>query len=296
VQIRSVWLAIVFCLGLAIPAYATTIFTEDYEVADMTALTAKGWTYTFNAGAPTTMDIVGTPVNGGSKALRMTYEGLHCPSGCDDSSNSKITRTFSGLDEIYERYWVRYERIVEGTTAAFATALNAGAKQHYFNPGGADPVSVIFGYYFTNGTVDSPAIDIQRPFTVTCPDGKVGTTCIYPPNRANVTVPIHTSASDNPGVWTCIENHQKMNTPGTANGVIEVWINGTLTTQYTNVIYRDATTATSQFRTLQVYRQGADNMYRYEDDLVVSTTRVGCSGNPSADATPPKSPTGLALR
>jgi hypothetical protein len=85
-----------------------------------------------------------------------------------------------------------------------------------------------------------------------------------------------------------------MNTPNVADGIEEIWINGVQTISYPRT-FRDNTTATAALTQITVYRQGADYMNRYEDDYEVATTRVGCSGNPSADTTPPVAPTGLTF-
>ena len=96
--------------------------------------------------------------------------------------------------------------------------------------------------------------------------------------------------------WYCVETHHKMNTPNVADGAAEIWIDGVLTVQYTNLNLRDSAHASAAFTHIEIYRQGSDNMYRYEDDYVVATTRIGCSGSPSADITPPAPPIGLAIR
>jgi hypothetical protein len=80
--------------------------------------------------------------------------------------------------------------------------------------------------------------------------------------------------------WYCIETHLKLNTPGVADGVAEIWIDGVLTFRQTTRNYRDLAHATAGFTLFKIYRQSAINMYRYEDDYTVSTTRICCGGTP----------------
>jgi hypothetical protein len=98
------------------------------------------------------------------------------------------------------------------------------------------------------------------------PRGK-GITTSYHPNKSEMDMPFNE--------WVCVETQQKFNTVGQADGILRVWINDTLTTEYTDVTFRNEATAASRFRTIQIYRQGAINMYRYEDDFVMATHRIG---------------------
>jgi hypothetical protein len=283
VQVRSVWLAILLCLGLAIPANAVTIFSEGYEYADMTALQANGWGLNCSGvdviGNPSpgqcTTDLVSSPVHGGSKALRQIYgANAYDANGLlIESFNSKITKSFSGVPDLYERYFVRYQCIgppLCGFTQPSALQ-NGGAKQHYFNPGGPP------AFFSIAGHSGNQTFGLQNVSNVshTCPNGRIDISCNLDPNIATVTLTF--------GTWYCVETHL-------GRGIAEQWVNGILTTQYSGLV------APAAYNIIQVYRQAGDNMYRYEDDFVVSTTRVGCSGSPSADGTPPISPTGLTVR
>lgn len=98
------------------------------------------------------------------------------------------------------------------------------------------------------------------------------------------------------GQWYCIETHQKLNS-ATGDGIAEAWIDGVQTVKY---LYRTflnpSTQLGARFNWLNIYRQGGDNMYRYEDDYVVSTTRIGgCDKLPPSGNARPAAPTGLRL-
>ncbi len=109
------------------------------------------------------------------------------------------------------------------------------------------------------------------------------------------------------GQWYCIEEHLKMSGPGQSNGVIEVWKNGVQILSYTNLQLNGpnsinppgCTSLCNSSQTTMTYlrhyahepSQGA----RYIDNLAVGTTRIGCSGAPTPDTTPPAVPTGLGV-
>jgi len=249
------------------------LIQEDYEVTEMKGLEAKGWIYTYNPGRPPSMDIVSSPVHSGSGALRMTHRegnGKPSPTGngvvLDDLNNAKIGRRYTPVEEAFTRYYVRYEAVDPSQPSLFVDQYNASAKQHYFNPGGADPISPCFGFAWSGNLASSPGFAVQRPFEAMGPRGK-GVTSLYHLNKSSMDMPFNE--------WVCVETQQKFNTPGIADGILRVWLNDTLTLEYTDVTFRNEATASSRLRTLQIYRQGAINMYRYEDDFVMATHRIG---------------------
>lgn len=253
-----------------IPGYAGTIFTEDYEVANVNGLTAKGWGVFGD-----TVDIVSSPVHGGSKALRFTYQGIHT----DDCCNSKIYRSFPAAPEIYERYYVRYAPINPSQPSGFTKIT---AKQHYFKNDITGLPNFVSNYFWGD-----PRIAMSS-------------------QTRTVTKNLYANVADIPmnnNQWYCVETHLKFNTPNQNNGLVEMWVDGVQTVKYTDN-WRDSSTAAAAFTFLEIYRQGADNQYRYEDDFVLSTTRIGCSGNPAQapapptqpGATAPASPTNLVVR
>jgi hypothetical protein len=255
VLMHSVWLVIILCLGLAIPVHAVTIFSEDFEVADMTALQARGWALSCSS-SPCTTDLVSSPVHGGSKALRMMYPPGQDGSDGNSSYNSHIDRSFSGVPEIYERYYVRYENYDPAQASGFANAT----KQHYFNTGSLP--NFVSDYEFGDNHIN------------------------FVNQTASVTTNLYSNVGTVPsayGVWQCIETHLNQTTA-------ELWVDGTLTVQYTNAV------GPAAYNYITVYRQAAVNQIRYEDDYVIATTRIGCSGSPSANTTPPAAPFGLVVR
>ena len=275
VPMRSVWLAIILCLGLAIPAYAATIFSEDFEAADYaTFLSTHGWLGGDIAHATTDLFTMTGHTGASTRVLRLTYQGIHV----NDCCNSSTTKFFSPQPEIYVRYYFRTEPIPPATQSSYS---NITGKQHYLKTGGTSDgtPNTVLNHRFGS-----------RAKTFGDQGNWIGGGVNHTPNMANIPL------QDNR--WYCIEYHVKMNTPNEANGVAEIWVDGAQTLGEYSIGQRDTAHANAAFTSLQIYRQGSDNMYRYEDDMVVATTRVGCSGTPpaSADSTPPAAPLGLTLR
>jgi hypothetical protein len=110
----------------------------------------------------------------------------------------------------------------------------------------------------------------------------------------------------NKGNWQQIEAEWKLNTPGQSNGLIRMWIDGTLRIEKLNRAWVGPTPTSrglthgllnpSDYRieSAQVYLQsGVGTMYY--DRIAVGDTRIGTSKT-SSDTTPPSTPTGLQLR
>lgn len=81
------------------------------------------------------------------------------------------------------------------------------------------------------------------------------------------------------GRWYCIEAHARLNDPGTANGVFELWVDGQLDAR------RDALNWVGRYEEYGINAVLVENYWnagspveqdRYIDNLVVSTARIGC--------------------
>jgi hypothetical protein len=81
--------------------------------------------------------------------------------------------------------------------------------------------------------------------------------------------------------WYAVETYVKMNTPGVADGVLRGWIDGVLSYEKTNMIYRKVGHDNLHVRTvwLNVYKGGThgncDDGYIYLDQMVVAENYVG---------------------
>jgi hypothetical protein len=91
------------------------------------------------------------------------------------------------------------------------------------------------------------------------------------------TKPIFTSA--NVGKWYCVETHVRWNDAGSSNGVFEMWIDGALDARKTGLNWVGSFNAYGMNAVYleNYWNQGAPKTQsRYFDNLVVSTSRIGC--------------------
>ena len=95
--------------------------------------------------------------------------------------------------------------------------------------------------------------------------------------------------------WYCIETHEKLNTPGVANGIVQAWVDGAQVLNVTNVKYRLAGN-NNRWNSVAIFRQvGAGNIWW--DRYAAGDTRIGCSGSiPQGDSNPPTIPSGVSAR
>ena len=242
---------IVFCMLLLVPiqAHAATIFSEDYEVTAISDLTGRGWSFdnTNDRDGQPVLQIVTAPSGRTGKVLRMSYVGPFI----DECCNAYLLRNFTGVPEFYERYYVRYDPIDTGQPSGFNAVTS---KQHYFNV--ADSPDALTNFFFGNDEMGIGTQDSAN--THPCPNGPDGPGCNLFANQSIV----HFTN----GVWRCVETHLGQTSA-------DIWVDGTLTLHYEGSDWF----APANWYAIMLYRQAADNQYRYEDDYVVATTRVGCA-------------------
>ena len=97
------------------------------------------------------------------------------------------------------------------------------------------------------------------------------------------------------GQWHCLEWYVKGGNPGAT----KVWIDGELKLDYSNLPFTfnaiDAVWPSAYYNEGGATPTGVPNLqYRWMDDLVVSTTRIGCLPD-TGDKTPPAAPSGLRV-
>jgi hypothetical protein len=100
--------------------------------------------------------------------------------------------------------------------------------------------------------------------------------------NANTYVPAFTwwnLATLNYDQWYCLELEVKLNTPGSADGVVNFWVNGNQVLNKTDVNLRGSYTTgagcISFGRQSNRYNYDPIDEYRYWDDIVISTSYVG---------------------
>lgn len=270
-------------------AGAATMFSEDYEVttgsitpgsATYNDLAAKGWTITAAQDMPNSVSISiqACPSGRAGSCLRAKYPGYVCGPGITCSPNiSRLYKTFMPIATLWERYYMLDTRIDPALT------MMRNGKRHYINPGVSPDAwsgfwtgdgSFSGGQWFPGPTDNFFGLVNQHdPTKVTCQNGSFEVTC----NMGGSQIPTDT--------WVCIENKFSGTT-------FETYVNGSPSFSSSGVVLGTVSE-------MHMYAQGGGNMYRWEDDWTVATTRIGCSGSPpaaAADVTPPASPVGLTIQ
>jgi hypothetical protein len=106
------------------------------------------------------------------------------------------------------------------------------------------------------------------------------------------------------GRWYLVEMYVKMNTPGQADGVVRGWVDGVLSYDKRNMVWRIPGHDNLHVRTvwLNIHAGGefvglCQGSHVLLDQMVVATgARVGPLGGKQVDPVPPSAPTGLRLR
>jgi hypothetical protein len=264
-----------------------TIFCDDFE--DTTTLATKYTDYNDASGrfVPTSGE-----AHSGTHAMSARYDP-----GVEDSGylwynfgrNPAGSKTQASTDftDIYWRVWMKVARGFQGnpqkfsrarvlarsdyTDAATGHVWNGSALNLLLDPAtgvGTDGTTLLtsgyndFAHYNWLGAVD-------------------GATQVYD--------------SSHQDRWQCVEVHMKLNTPGQSDGVFEYWVDGSLDAQRTGLNWRGSYTGygINHFALENWWNGGLapTTEYRYFDDLMISTQRIGCASG--GVTTPPSSVNGL---
>lgn len=257
------------------PVQAAIFFDDSFEV---TSPESSGWGYKASScfGSPCPYLDVSTDVAyAGSKSLKGTYSAAWSPNGDGNGAinTTGITRGFPATTDLYNRYYYR--------TSGF-TYNGVGTKHVYWKGDPGYPNFVSINWFSSR----------ELGFAGQNPNFN------FYPNMARKPL------ADN--VWYCIEEHVKLNTPGSADGVLEVWVDGTQTLGYYNRTFRgtvpngggvDGNSSNMVFTYLEIYKQLGDGLMYY-DQFAAGNTRIGCGGSAVStnDTTPPAPPGGLVVR
>ncbi|MDF0643656.1 MAG: hypothetical protein P0111_06465 [Nitrospira sp.] len=218
----------------------------------------------------------------GSKSLKGNYTGTCAVAGTPGADCGVWAfRSYGPTDDLWLRFWYR--------TANF-TYNFSNTKNVYLNTSSTGVPNGVWEHVYGSREISFTMQNVVE----TCPSGST-VTCVYLPNVSSVPL------SDNQ--WYCIETHNKMNTPGQANGVIEAFVNGVQTVGYYNRTFRGTSSngapsgnsSTAQFNGLKIFVQ-AGSGYMYYDDFAAGNTRIGCGAATAQDVTAPASPSGLRIQ
>lgn len=199
----------------------------------------------------------------GTRSLKSHFVGNHVQAG------TYLDRYHPPTTNVYTRHYYY--------TVNFAYDTQSATKDFYqlSAAGGIDGLEIWYGHAFGSRELFAQlTVAVDNP---SCP----GRSCNFYANAASVPL------ADNR--WYCIETHVNAGTPNVANGVIEVWVDGVQTLQYTNVLM--SFSANAVWNLVRPYAQYGDGD-RYMDNFAVGNTRIGCAGG----APGPNPPIGLTTK
>lgn len=292
----------------ALPAQAETRVLEDFE-GSASSIQARwpGQSYCCfpDSGGP--FNLASSPVVNGTQSLRYNFVGSYDELGgfqcCQPGGSAEWDYHF-GDKEIWIT-WYSYMapgfKTAGGKNATppipdgIGGIATKGLYQYMFSPATGRVNGWVFHYFYGGRQLALSAQGIKD-----APEGPYGTHNMWP----NVTSYYQTD-----GQWWGYEAHFKLNTPGQANGLYELYVtppggSAILVSRYATREFVDTTTSGMMpsdaywFRE-KIYRQdGLGSMYL--DALRVTTTRIGLGGTPPPpppgplpDTSPPNAPTNL---
>ena len=255
-------------------SYAAIFFDSDFELGGGNDWAANEWNDFGSASAPGTfMSMTNEQAFTGARSLTLAYDNIN-----GSTQRPSIYRNMpAGNKHIFVRFAFRLD-------PAFQLSSNGGTKLIRWRTTDGYPILWIYNKW------NSYAFDMEGPYD------RTGNWILYC-NRA----PSRTS-------WDQVEIEYKLNDPGVSNGLLRMWVNGTLCVESLNHQFIGPTPtsvglsglsnpSTSTLLTTQVYLQSGNGKMFY-DRLAVGNTRIGPtkSTSTSADSTAPASPQGFQVR
>lgn len=205
--------------------------------------------------------------------------------------NSPITpnvKTSSDVTEVYFRVYVKTSSNWQPGTGAKAARLSGfvasdwtqSFSNHYWGAStGNQYLSVDPASGICRGALKPDGVTSCVNNTVIT-SGWNDTVNYYWLGLVNGTTPVFSNSRA--GTWQCLEGHTKLNTSGNSDGVQEMWIDDVLEAQKTglNLVgdYAGTYKGINIFRLENYMNSGTGtSQYRDWDNVVVSTTRIGCA-------------------
>jgi len=101
--------------------------------------------------------------------------------------------------------------------------------------------------------------------------------------------------------WVCVETRTTMSSPGVNNGIIQQWVNGVLSMNFSNVRMRAATlnqqnSPTAKNSINRLYTQHGRGTIYFDNYAVSRDARIGCTGFPPGDRQAPRAPSNFSFR
>jgi hypothetical protein len=215
----------------------------------------------------------------GTHSLKGHYTGL--------DSGRWIDRYYPATEEVWTRFYYRTTNFTYNNVGTKHFHLGDGVHYPNFwisnNAGRRD--MMVYGQNTADPNCGSGGSQ-GVPFSQSSPGD-----CLYYANVATVNL--------NDDQWYCIEIHLRMNTPGVSDGIAQIYVDGKLTTNYTNAGFRgvlnqgpNLNSSSSTFNFTRIFVQhGVGDMFY--DQFAVGNTRIPCGASP---ATSPNPPTQTQLR
>lgn len=263
---------------LIVPSWANaTIFWDDEMEQGNTNYSAAYMLSTLIPGGQMAYD---TSVKySGNASVRLNYP-VACKAGPVGGSQcgGGISQSFPPTDELWRRAYFRMSGTGPNPTSSgvFETSVTAftkmfNAQSAYFSFGTI--TNFYSRYWWIMGCCGSKAF-LQTQENV--------------PSQGHATnLYMNFTFSDNR--WYCIETHEKMNTPGVANGIAEAWVDGVRLNGASNVMWRPAGIYTQWISSTIIRQEGTGNIWY--DRVATGDSRIGCLGSPPPpDTTPPSTP------
>ena len=277
---RVLTLGLIATLVCLLPQSSAAIvyWDEDFESPLWTGSNANPW----DTGAcdPTGVSqfpngcnpLISTDVaHSGTRVLKGIYRGTDI-----EGSGAWIDRAHPVGIEVFTRFWYR--------THAFTYWAPSETKHFYHS---SNATSGLYPIFLTGNPFGSRELAFWGGNVAeACPTGGGPyDACWYYPNAAKIPL-----ADDR---WYCLESHVKMNTPGVADGVLELWVDGVQTLNYQNRTFRGTqvlgpnnNSSTAKFDFIRIYVQHGDGLMYY-DQFAAGSTRIGCGSAAPAAPTPP---------
>lgn len=274
---------------MTLPASAAVFFTQEFDSCTTMECTPFG---TGGNGAANMLPSTEKPFNG-TKSVRLEWVAL--------SGGSQPTAGFTyvglGVGNQEDIWWSAYMREEPG----FTLPLNLHSKMiritgiNHATGGASNPHVWLYrsgcGYRF----------DVEAPYRSLTNGGTGLGNIIICSNRTMSTTPSNK--------FDYVEVHAKMNTPGVANGVLQLYVDGTLYINATTVEFRGPTptsvcgqptypcSSNARWGHSLMYVQGGLGI-RYYDRFSLGNTRIPpLGGTPiNPDITNPNPPTGLTAQ
>jgi hypothetical protein len=273
------------------------LFTDNFETySSASQLTSSGNYDNYYQGSNLALDT--SFFFGGTKSLR-----IRMPSSGSEVSNAIVKNISPTRDALYMRVYARYAPIYAGINSAHNGIRMTGK---YTGPGSRPNGTDFFlaniensrgseaepGY--THAYVYHPEQDDvygEHWF----PDGSV----VNGSQSFGAYFVARPKVNPTRGVWICYEMLVQMNIPGSRDGRVAVWQDGSLVADWQSVRFRDVGTLQIDQIQLENGGQGSTQQNdKWYDNLVIATSYIGpmSSGGGGGDTKPPLAPRNLRIR